>query len=30
MNAFDNPENREKILDIIDDYMDIYNAVYCQ
>ena len=30
MNAFDNPENRENILDIIDDYMDIYNAVYCQ
>ena len=30
MNSFDNPENREKILDIIDDYMDIYNAVNCQ
>ncbi|MFI3170247.1 MAG: helix-turn-helix transcriptional regulator [Faecalibacterium sp.] len=27
MNTFDNPENREKILDIIDQYLDVYNAV---
>lgn len=26
MNEFDNVENREKILDIIDDYMDIYEV----
>lgn len=26
MNEFDNENNREKILDIIDDYMDIYDA----
>ncbi len=27
MNRFQNPENREKILDLIDDYMDIVDAV---
>lgn len=27
MNGFDNKQNREKILDIIDEYMDIYDAV---
>lgn len=27
MNQFQNDENREKILDIIDDYMDIFDAV---
>lgn len=27
MHKFDNPEHREMILDIIDDYMDIVNAV---
>ncbi len=27
MNAFDNPDNREKILDIIDDYVDVLDAV---
>ncbi len=27
MNGFDNPDNREMILDIIDDYMDIVDAV---
>lgn len=27
MNQFQNVENRELILDIIDDYMDIYDAV---
>lgn len=27
MNAFDNPDNREVILDIIDDYVDILDAV---
>jgi len=24
---FDNPDNREKILDIIDDYMDLVDAI---
>lgn len=28
--AISNPENREKILDMIDDYMDVYNAVQCR
>ena len=28
--TFSNPDNREMILDIIDDYMDIYNAVHCR
>ena len=27
MNSFDDDSNREKILDIIDDYMDVLNAV---
>lgn len=27
MNDFQNPENREKILDFIDDYVDVINAV---
>ena len=27
MNDFDNPNNREIILDIIDDYMDILDSV---
>lgn len=27
--AFSNPNNREKILEIIDDYMDINDAVHC-
>ncbi len=27
MNGFDNEQNREKILDIIDEYMDIFDAV---
>lgn len=27
MNHFQNPQNRETILDIIDDYMDILDAV---
>lgn len=27
MNAFQNPDNREKILDFIDDYVDVVNAV---
>ena len=27
MNSFQNVENRELILDIIDDYMDVWNAV---
>lgn len=26
--AFSNPDNREMILDIIDDYLDIHNAVH--
>lgn len=26
---FTNPENREKILDILDDYMDFLDAVRC-
>lgn len=29
MNDFDNPDNREKILDLIDNYMDILDAVNC-
>lgn len=28
--AIGNPDNREKILDIIDDYMDVYNSVHCR
>ena len=27
MNSFQDPNNREKILDLIDDYMDLYDAV---
>ena len=27
--GFDDYDNREKILDIIDDYMDLYDAVEC-
>ena len=27
MNNFDNPNNRETILDIIDEYMDILDSV---
>ena len=27
MNDFQDPENREKILDFIDDYVDVVNAV---
>lgn len=27
MNDFQNPDNREKILDIIDDYIDIVDAL---
>lgn len=27
MNAFDHPENREKILDIIDEYMDLLDSL---
>lgn len=27
MNSFDNVNNREMILDIIDDYMDVFDAV---
>ena len=27
MNAFQDPDNREKILDFIDDYVDVVNAV---
>ena len=29
MNDFDNPQNREEILDLIDDYVDILEAVNC-
>lgn len=28
--TFSNSDNREKILDTIDDYMDIHNAVQCR
>lgn len=27
MNQFSDPENREKILDLIDDYLDVFNAL---
>ena len=27
MNAFDNNANREKILDIIDDYLDVWDSL---
>lgn len=27
MNTFQDPDNREKILDFIDDYVDVVNAV---
>lgn len=30
MNDFSNTNNREMILDIIDDYFDVYNAVVSQ
>lgn len=30
MNNFQNPQNREKILDFIDDYVDVINAVDMQ
>lgn len=28
--TFSNPDNREKILDTIDDYMGIHNTVHCR
>jgi serine/threonine protein kinase len=27
MNEFQNPKNREEVLDFIDDYMDIFDAI---